>query len=551
MNPLLRLEGVSKDFYGTTVLSDVNFSLDRGEILGLVGENGAGKTTLMHILFGMPVIADTGGYGGRIYIEDALTAFKSPFDALDAGIGMVHQEFSLIPGFTAYENILLNREPVRYNPVVEVFGERMATLKRDLMIRRSSQAIEKLGVKIEADTLVAEMPVGHKQFTEIAREINRERVKILVLDEPTAVLTEGEAEILLGALKRLASEGIAIIFISHRLHEITSVADRVVVLRDGKIIKDSPNKDITVLNIASWMVGREMSNQRFANQRFANQRFANQRFANQKSRQSGDRDAPAEAAPEQDALRVEHLWVDMPGETVRDVSFSVKPGEIFGIGGLAGQGKLGIPNGIMGLYPAGGRAFLYGTPVPLESPRAALDAGMAFVSEDRRGVGLLLDESLDWNIAFGAMQVKGAYLKSYFGGLFRLRDERAMRKLAEEYIQKLEIKCTGSKQPAKELSGGNQQKLCLSKAFALNPRLLFVSEPTRGIDVGAKKIVLDTLLAYNRDKGTTIVMVSSELEELRSICDRIAIVDEGRIAGILSPDSAAAEFGLLMSGEKI
>jgi simple sugar transport system ATP-binding protein len=241
----------------------------------------------------------------------------------------------------------------------------------------------------------------------------------------------------------------------------------------------------------------------------------------------------------------------MPGETVRDVSFSVKPGEIFGIGGLAGQGKLGIPNGIMGLYAAGGRIFLGGAPVPLGNPRLALDTGMAFVSEDRRGVGLLLDESLDWNIAFGAMQIKGAYLKSYFGGLFRLRDERAMRKLAEEYIQKLEIKCTGSKQPAKELSGGNQQKLCLSKAFALNPRLLFVSEPTRGIDVGAKKIVLDTLLAYNRDRGTTIVMVSSELEELRSVCDRIAIVDEGRIAGILSPDSAAAEFGLLMSGEKI
>jgi simple sugar transport system ATP-binding protein len=538
MNPLLRLEGVSKDFYGTTVLSDVNFSLNRGEILGLVGENGAGKTTLMHILFGMPVIADTGGYGGRIYIEDTLAAFKSPLDALDAGIGMVHQEFSLIPGFTAYENILLNREPVRHNPAVEVFGERMATLKRDLMIRRSSQAIEKLGVKIEADTLVAEMPVGHKQFTEIAREINRERVKILVLDEPTAVLTEGEAEILLEALKRLAAEGIAIIFISHRLHEITAVADRVVVLRDGKIIKDTPNRDITVLNIASWMVGREMSSQR------------NRRSVNRET--PGENSGTGEGhVPEQDALRVEHLWVDMPGETVRDVSFSVKSGEIFGIGGLAGQGKLGIPNGIMGLYAAGGRVFLGGTPVPLGNPRAALDTGMAFVSEDRRGVGLLLDESLDWNIAFGAMQIKGAYLKSYFGGLFRLRDERAMRKLAEEYIQKLEIKCTGSKQPAKELSGGNQQKLCLSKAFALNPRLLFVSEPTRGIDVGAKKIVLDTLLAYNRDRGTTIVMVSSELEELRSICDRIAIVDEGRIAGILSPDSAAAEFGLLMSGEKI
>jgi simple sugar transport system ATP-binding protein len=250
-----------------------------------------------------------------------------------------------------------------------------------------------------------------------------------------------------------------------------------------------------------------------------------------------------------EAFRVERLWVDMPGETVKDVSFSVHKGEIFGIGGLAGQGKLGIPNGIMGLFPSGGNAFLNGNGLPMGDPKSVLDAGMAFVSEDRRGVGLLLDESLDWNIAFTAMQVKGLFLKPVLGGLFKLRDEKAMRELAEDYIGKLEIKCTSCKQPAKELSGGNQQKLCLSKAFALTPKLLFVSEPTRGIDVGAKKLVLDTLRHYNRDFGTTIVMVSSELEELRSICDRIAIVDEGRIAGILEPDADLADFGLLMSGQ--
>jgi simple sugar transport system ATP-binding protein len=525
--PLLRLEGVSKYFYGTQVLSNVNFSLHRGEILGLVGENGAGKTTLMQILFGMPVIADTGGFGGRIYLRDIPVSFKSPFDAIDAGIGMVHQEFSLIPGFTACENILLNREPVKHNAAVELFGERLATLKRDVMTSRAENAIEKLGVRIAADTVVAEMPVAHKQFTEIAREIDRDRVELLVLDEPTAVLTESEADILLASLKRLASEGIAIIFISHRLHEVTEIADRVVVLRDGQIIKDVPNDNVSVLDIASWMVGREMADAHHARR---------------------EQILGSETA---DSLRVENLWVDMPGETVRDVSFTVKTGEIFGIGGLAGQGKLGIPNGIMGLFPAGGTVLLDKSPVTLGEPKLALDSGMAFVSEDRRGVGLLLDESLDWNIAFGAMQTKGAYLKPFFGGLFKLRDEKAMAALADEYIKKLEIKCTGAKQPAKELSGGNQQKVCLAKAFALNPKLLFVSEPTRGIDVGAKKIVLDTLRAYNREQGTTIVMVSSELEELRSICDRIAIVDEGRIAGILTPDRPAAEFGLLMAGGKV
>ncbi|QQO10407.1 sugar ABC transporter ATP-binding protein [Breznakiella homolactica] len=520
--PILRLEGVSKSYYGTTVLSDVNFTLNKGEILGLVGENGAGKTTLMQILFGMPVIADTGGYGGRVYINDTVAAFKSPFDALDAGIGMVHQEFSLIPGFTAAENIMLNREPVRYSPAVEVFGNRLATLRRDIMTERADIAIGKLGVKIAPDTVVAEMPVAHKQFTEIAREIDRDNVRLLVLDEPTAVLTEGEADILLAALKRLAAEGIAIIFISHRLHEVTEISDRIVVLRDGNIIKDVPNKDVSVVNIASWMVGREVA-------------------ASAKSMEKREFSGTA--------LRVEHLWVDMPGETVRDVSFTVKNGEIFGIGGLAGQGKLGIPNGVMGLYPAGGTVYLGETEIPLGNPKTSLDAGMAFVSEDRRGVGLLLDESLEWNIAFGAMQTKGMYLKSFFGGLFSLRDEKEMKQLAETYIKQLEIKTTGSKQPAKELSGGNQQKVCLAKAFALAPKLLFVSEPTRGIDVGAKKIVLDTLRHQNRNEGTTIVMVSSELEELRSICDRIAIVDEGRIAGIRTAGTAAAEFGLLMSGE--
>jgi simple sugar transport system ATP-binding protein len=533
---LLRLENVSKEFYGTTVLSDVNFSINRGEILGLVGENGAGKTTLMHILFGMPVIADTGGYGGRIYMDGTAVAFKSPFDALDAGVGMVHQEFSLIPGFTACENILLNREPLRHSPAAEVFGERLSIVRRDTMAKRAERAIGKLGVKIDPLTLASEMPVGHKQFTEIAREIDRDGVKLLVLDEPTAVLTESEADVLLNAVKSLAGEGIAVIFISHRLREVTEIAHRVLVLRDGRVIKDAPNRDLTVPDIAFWMVGRDMD----AGEDRKEGRTAGISAAR-------DPETPVETGP-QEALRVEKLWVDMPGETVRDVSFTVEQGEIFGIGGLAGQGKLGIPNGIMGLCASGGRVFLEGTAIDLGNPRAALDAGMAFVSEDRRGVGLLLDESLDWNIAFGAMQTRGAYLKSWLGGLFKLRDEKAMRRLAEEYIEKLEIKCTGPKQPAKELSGGNQQKVCLSKAFALNPRLLFVSEPTRGIDVGAKRIVLDTLRAYNRERGTTIVIVSSELEELRSICGRIAIVAEGRVAGILRPDSPAAEFGLLMSG---
>ncbi|HAP43707.1 MAG: sugar ABC transporter ATP-binding protein [Spirochaetes bacterium GWD1_61_31] len=519
---LLSLEGISKDFYGNVVLEDVTFTVGRGEIIGLVGENGAGKTTLMRILFGMPVIAETGGFKGRIMLDGKQVAFTSPFDALDAGIGMVHQEFSLIPGFTATENITLNRESMKRNVACDIFGERMSVLDRARMRTRAAKAISRLGVKLDPDILVSEMPVGHKQFTEIAREIDRSNVKLLVLDEPTAVLTETEAEVLIQSMRMLAAQGISIIFISHRLHEIINVADKIVVLRDGKAVKSVPVKGVSVHDIATWMVGREVKGS----------------------------SSMLSACSEKVFLKVDNLWVDMPGETVRNVSFDVCEGEIFGIGGLAGQGKLGIPNGLMGLFPAGGNASLDDSPVPLNDPHKVLNNHMAFVSEDRRGVGLLLDETLEWNVAFTAMQAKGEHLIPVLGGLFKLRNERTMKLLAEEYIKTLEIKCTGPKQRAKELSGGNQQKICLAKAFALKPKLLFVSEPTRGIDVGAKAIVLETLRRYNKEYGMTIVMVSSELEELRSICHRIAIVDEGRIAGILPPTAEIAEFGLLMSGEK-
>ena len=245
-------------------------------------------------------------------------------------------------------------------------------------------------------------------------------------------------------------------------------------------------------------------------------------------------------------MSIQRLWVDMPGETVRDVNLDVRRGEILGIGGLAGQGKLGIPNGVMGLYPAGGRVIFDGKEIPLNQPRACLDSQLAFVSEDRRGVGLLLDESLEWNVAFPAMQIHDRFLKPMLGGLVKWRDEKAISEVTARYIDDLKIKCISSKQKAKELSGGNQQKVCLAKAFALEPKFLFVSEPTRGIDVGAKALVLEALEKFNRDSGITIVMISSELEELRQICDRIAIVSGGRIAGILPAGRSSEAFGELM-----
>jgi simple sugar transport system ATP-binding protein len=515
----LKLEKIGKEYFGNRVLSGVDFSLSKGEILGLVGENGAGKSTLMNILFGMPVIAGTGGYEGSIFIDGQKTDFKSPFDALEAGVGMVHQEFSLIPGFSAAENILLNREELNRSPLEQIFSERVSTLNRQAMNARAAKAIKTLGVDIGVDTIASEMPVGYKQFIEIAREIDRTATRLLVLDEPTAVLTETESRILLDALRRLADGGIAIIFISHRLHEVIELCDKLVVLRDGKVVREAPAKTSSLREIASWMVGRSLG---------------------------AARAGRASRAENEIALSVENLWVDMPGETVRDVSFSVRKGEIFGIGGLAGQGKLGIPNGVMGLFAAGGTVTLFGKPVKLGAPREALDSKMAFVSEDRRGVGLLLGERIDWNVTFTAMQVQNRFLKPLLGGMLLLRDDAAIAEEARRYIESLEIKCTGPGQRAVELSGGNQQKVCLAKAFALKPSLLLVCEPTRGIDVGAKELVLDTLRRHNEEYGTTIVVTSSELEELQSVCDRVAIVGEGRIAGILPASSPAEEFGILM-----
>jgi simple sugar transport system ATP-binding protein len=524
-NVLLKVEGVGKEYFGNRVLKDINFTLEKGKILGLVGENGAGKSTLMNILFGMKVISETGGYEGAIYLNGEKIDFKSPVDALKAGVGMVHQEFSLIPGFTVGENVLLNMEKTKSSLISRIIGKRVETIDLPEIRKSAKKAIDTLGIDLNTETLVSEMPVGHKQFIEIAREIDRSEVKLIVLDEPTAVLTESEADVLLKSMRLLADLGISIIFVSHRLHEITSICDTIVVLRDGVFVVEKPAAGVKVRQIAEWMVGRDVDIE-------------------------GEQHRKREIEINQEDIIFEtrNLWVDMPGETIKDVSLKVRRGEILGIGGLSGQGKLGIPNGIMGLFVSGGEIFFENKPLPLNNTLKALQSGLAFVSEDRRGVGLLLDEPIDWNITFNAMQIHNKFLKK-FGKIIKFRDAKAMKACAQEYIKSLEIRCTSERQLARNLSGGNQQKVCLAKAFALSPTLLFVSEPTRGIDVGAKKLVLDALRKYNEENNTTIVIVSSELEELRSISDRIAIVCEGKIFGILPPDAEIAEFGLLMSGE--
>jgi simple sugar transport system ATP-binding protein len=518
---IIELVDICKEYYGNQVLKNVNVSVQPGEIHALVGENGAGKSTLMNILFGMPVIHNTGGFFGQVIFRGEKVDINSPKEAMDKGIGMVHQEFMLLPGFTITENLKLNREITKHNVVSKVLGEKMKSLDMEAMRKDARKALDTLGLDIYEMLTVEGLPVGHKQFIEIAREIDKTNVRLLVFDEPTAVLTEIEADLFLKAVKKLAAGGIAILFITHRLDEVMRVADSITILRDGEVVGKLAREEASVEKMARLMVGRKID-----------------RIQKTEKISNG--------STQENILEIKNLKVNMPGERVKDVSLEVKKGEILGIGGLAGHGKIGIANGIMGLYPSYGEVVFNGDKIKLNNPKDVLSKGMAFVSEDRRGVGLLLEESIEKNIALTAMQVQGKFLKRSAGINFALSWK--IRDHARKIIKELDIRCTGPEQLTRRLSGGNQQKVCIARAISLEPELLFVSEPTRGIDVGAKKIVLDLLLKLNQEMGMTVIITSSELAELRSICDRIAIIYDGRLEGILPPDADDTDFGLMMAG---
>ena len=514
---VLEMKNISKQYGENAVLQGVSLSVKKGEIHALLGENGAGKSTLMNVLFGMPVIHNTGGFEGSVYLNGEETRILSPHDAMEKGIGMVHQEFMLLPGFTITENIKLNREICRPNPVSRVLGKNLESLDMKAMQTDARTALDHVGMSIDENTLVQGLPVGYMQFVEIAREIDKTGVKLLVFDEPTAVLTESEAAQLISVMKKIAESGIAIIFITHRLDEVMAASNNITILRDGKLVATRETKNTSIREIAELMVGRK-----------------------------GESMAEVEPRPVPQgkvAMSIRDLYVNMPGERL---SLDVIEGEILGIGGLAGQGKLGISNGIMGLYEAEGEVTLFGEKLNIMDTREVLKAGVAMVSEDRKGVGLLLDRSIEDNIVFNSMQVKNEYLKKI--GPFTLVDSKKVRQTAEEYIKSLDIRCFGPTQHSGTLSGGNQQKVCIAKALCTSPKFLFVSEPTRGIDIGAKKLVLETLVRLNRELGMTVVIISSELQELKSVSDRIAIVSEGKLVDVLSPQASDADYGLAMSG---
>jgi len=520
---LLEMKNITKSYYGNTVLKNVDLSIKPGEIHCLMGENGAGKSTLMNVLFGMNVIHSTGGFEGEIFFDGEKRNISSSFDAMNLGIGMVHQEFMLIPDYSITENIKLNRELTKDNFVSRLFGPRLKTVEYAKMGRDARKALDKVDMNIDEWIRVAGLPVGYMQFIEIAREIDKTGIKFLVFDEPTAVLTESEADNLLRIMRKLADSGIAILFITHRLDEVIKISDNITVLRDGELVAKKKTSETTSREIAELMIGRKIE-------------------ISGKEKKEIDR-------TKEPILELKNFKVKMPGEEVKGIDLKLYEGEILGIGGLAGLGKLGISNGIMGLYPTAGEFILRGEHITKPITKEMLEKGIAFVSEDRKEVGLVTDASIELNTVFTAMNINGEYLKDY--KFFTLRDKKRIQERSEKMIKDLDIRCTSSKQQVGSLSGGNQQKVCIARALTQNPDIILVSEPTRGIDIGAKKIVLDLLKALNRDYNMTIIMTSSELNELRSIADRIAIVTEGKIAGILKPEDSDADFGLLMAGKSL
>ncbi len=519
---VLEMNNITKDYYGTRVLNDVSIKIKPGEIHALVGENGAGKSTLMNILFGMGVIHSTGGFKGEVLLEGKPVNITSPMEAMQKGIGMVHQEFMLINGYEIAENIKLNREITSPNVISRLFGKRLQSLNKVRMREESRQTLDSLGIDLDESKKISELSVGHKQFVEIARELDKRDIKLIVLDEPTAVLSETEAKIFLECVKNVQKQGISFIFISHRLNEVINYSDHVTILRDGERVGYYETKDLTAIRISELMVGREID-------------FSNREF----------RDIDQMST----AFELRDFTVNMPGESVRNINFKIKNGEILGIGGLAGHGKISIANGIIGMHPSMGTVIYNGEPLKTDNTLNTLKKHIAFVSEDRRGVGLLLDESVEMNTVVAALRVNNDFLIKMPG--FTQYDKKRAEEFTDRMIKELDIRCTGHKQHVRSLSGGNQQKVCIAKALAMNPEVLFVSEPTRGIDVGAKKLILDTLVKLNKEQGMTVVVTSSELAELRSICDRIIIVTEGSIAGVLQPDDEDYKFGMLMSGEKL
>jgi ribose transport system ATP-binding protein len=485
MTPLLEAVGITKQFPGTLALDDVGLELQPGEIHAVIGENGAGKSTLMKILAGV-TSPDT----GQIQFEERPVVLRTPHEALMRGIAIVYQELSLVPMLTVAENIFPGRLPTNSLGMVR-YGE---------LFRRAQQVLDRLEVAIDPRALVETLSIANQQLVEIAKAVSL-NCKVLILDEPTSALTDHEADRLLAFLRRLASEGVGILYISHKLKEIFAVADRVTVLRDGKHVGTKKVSEVAPDDVIRMMVGRELGT-----------------MYPPKSQESG---------PPLLAINDFRL----PGSDARN-SFTLHGGEILGFAGLIGSGRSELARAIFGVDPkAEGQVILDGSPVHINSPKRAIELGIGYLPEDRKAAGLFLEMSVKMNVEAAIIEEVSS------GGFVAGNKERA---LAESYVQQLGISTPGVEQEVRRLSGGNQQKTLVAKWLAIKPKIFIVDEPTRGIDVGAKKEI-HFLLRELAQNGVGVIMISSELPEVLGMSDRILVMHEGAIVAEYAAADATEE----------
>jgi general nucleoside transport system ATP-binding protein len=497
--PILELRGITKQFPGVLANDHIDFDLRRGEVHALLGENGAGKSTLMNIVYGL-YSADE----GEILVNGKPVEFKSPHDAIANGVGMVHQHFMLIPVMTVAENIVLANEPRHAGVLLDTAGAEGRV--RDLA--------ETFKFAVDPHARIEDITVGQQQRVEILKALYR-NADIVILDEPTAVLTPQEASELFGIIRTLKTEGIAIIFISHKLNEVLEIADRITVLRRGKTIETIPREGATEAGLARSMVGREVL-----------------------LRVDKEPGSPGEAA-----LDVEGLSVldERNLQAVRDVSFQVRRGEIVGIAGVDGNGQTELIDALTGLRkPAAGRITIEGRDVTNENADAHLEAGFGHIPEDRQRRGLVLEFSLAENL------VLHDYDKDPYSRLGVLSPRRIFGR-AVNLLRTYDVRGGTPRTRAAALSGGNQQKVVVAREVSRNPRVLIAAQPTRGLDVGAIEFVHKQLVA-ERDAGRAVLLVSLELDEILSLSDRILVMYEGAVVAEYPPDVSEEELGIAMTG---
>lgn len=485
---ILRLEGISKSFPGVHALDQVQFELRRGEVHALVGENGAGKSTLMKVLAGV-YTKDA----GRILYKGKEVEIPNPRAAQHLGISMIHQELNLMPHLTVAQNIFVGREPRAKLPFV---------LDEKKINAQTMQLLDLLRLNIDPRTKVGSLTVAKQQMVEIAKALSF-NAEVLIMDEPTAALTDAEIEDLFRVIRNLRAQGVGIVHISHRLEELKQISDRITVMRDGHYIDTKNTAEVTIDQIISMMVGRTIY--------------------------ESTPELPEHPSTEL-VLQVKNL---KRGNAIKDVSFDLRRGEILGFSGLVGAGRTEVARAIFGADPyESGEIIIHGKPARIKTPGDSVQHGIGYLSEDRKRYGLTLGMDVETNLVLAAF--------NRFLDAFGWVNNKKIHTTAEKYVQKLAIKTPGLQQKVKNLSGGNQQKVVIGKWLTADTDILIFDEPTRGIDVGAKSEIYH-LLNELAQQGKSIIMISSELPEILRMSHRVVVMCEGRVTGVLDVQDATQE----------